>query len=60
MQENVLDASHVPYTHHATISNRNVIGDYDVALTSDVTPAGFTDELVWAGSESGGCSSWRL
>lgn len=40
--ENVLDASHVPFTHHKSISNRNIIGAYDVEMTSDVEHGGFT------------------
>jgi hypothetical protein len=42
LMENVLDSSHVPFTHHKSISNRNILGDYDIKLTSDVTAAGFT------------------
>lgn len=44
--ENVLDASHVPFTHHKSISNRNVIGDYNTKLTSPMTEAGF--QGLWA------------
>ncbi|KIZ07245.1 pheophorbide a oxygenase [Monoraphidium neglectum] len=43
--ENVLDASHVPFTHHKSISNRAVVGDYVTKLTEPVTAAGFSG--VW-------------
>ncbi|KAG2428715.1 hypothetical protein HXX76_011419 [Chlamydomonas incerta] len=42
LMENVLDSSHVPFTHHASMSNRNVIGPYDLKLTSAITDAGFS------------------
>mmetsp|Transcript_4547 Transcript_4547/g.11259 ORF Transcript_4547/g.11259 Transcript_4547/m.11259 type:complete len:613 (-) Transcript_4547:2242-4080(-) len=42
--ENVIDSSHVPFTHHKSISNRNKIGDYKLRLTSPVTAAGFTGD----------------
>jgi phenylpropionate dioxygenase-like ring-hydroxylating dioxygenase large terminal subunit len=41
LMENVLDASHVPFTHHKSISNRNVIGAYDIHLSEPVTRTGF-------------------
>ena len=41
-QENVLDSSHVPFTHHKSMSNRNVIGAYDLKLTSPLSESGFT------------------
>lgn len=42
--ENVLDSSHVPFTHHNSISNRNTVGAYDIKLTSHPTVAGFAGE----------------
>ncbi|GFR45544.1 hypothetical protein Agub_g6937, partial [Astrephomene gubernaculifera] len=42
LMENVLDSSHVPFTHHASMSNRDVIGPYDLKLTSPLTQQGFT------------------
>eukprot|EP00775_Hariotina_reticulata_P009138 gene9138-9306_t len=33
--ENVLDASHVPFTHHKSISNRNTLGDYTMSLSGE-------------------------
>lgn len=42
LMENVLDSSHVPFTHHASMSNRNVLGPYDVELASPLTREGFT------------------
>lgn len=38
-------AAHVPFTHHKSISNRGVIGDYITKLTEPVTAAGFAG--VW-------------
>jgi hypothetical protein len=38
----VLDSSHVPFTHHKSMSNRNVIGAYDLKLSSPLSEAGFT------------------
>lgn len=43
--ENVLDASHVPFTHHKSISNRNIVGDYLMRLTAPVDESGFKG--VW-------------
>lgn len=40
--ENVLDSSHVPFTHHKSMSNRNVINTYDVKLLEGVSIAGFS------------------
>lgn len=40
--ENVLDASHVPFTHHKSISNRNVLGAYDIKLSGRITEEGFS------------------
>jgi len=37
--------SHVPWTHHKSISNRNVVGDYVTTLTEPVTASGFAG--VW-------------
>ena len=37
--------SHVPFTHHKSISNRAVVGDYETTLTEPVTEAGFAG--VW-------------
>jgi phenylpropionate dioxygenase-like ring-hydroxylating dioxygenase large terminal subunit len=37
--ENVLDASHVPFTHHKSISNRNILGDYTMTLSGEVGAA---------------------
>lgn len=45
LMENVLDASHVPFTHHKSISNRAVIGDYVTKITEPVTKDGFAG--VW-------------
>ncbi|KAG2449650.1 hypothetical protein HYH02_005182 [Chlamydomonas schloesseri] len=42
LMENVLDSSHVPFTHHASMSNRNVIGPYDIKLTTAISEAGFS------------------
>ncbi|KAI8476799.1 MAG: hypothetical protein J3K34DRAFT_455631 [Monoraphidium minutum] len=45
LMENVLDASHVPFTHHKSISNRAVLGDYVTQLTAPVTASGFAG--IW-------------
>ncbi|EFJ51773.1 hypothetical protein VOLCADRAFT_87282 [Volvox carteri f. nagariensis] len=45
LMENVLDASHVPFTHHASMSNRNTIGLYDLKLVTPLSERGFTG--VW-------------
>eukprot|EP00877_Chromochloris_zofingiensis_P009457 jgi/Chrzof1/4765/Cz14g25130.t1_PAO4[v5.2] len=45
LMENVLDASHVPFTHHKSISNRNIVGDYLMRLTAPVDESGFKG--VW-------------
>lgn len=37
--------SHVPFTHHKSISDRNVLGDYVTTLDGPVTAAGFRG--VW-------------
>ncbi|KAG1675234.1 hypothetical protein FOA52_016265 [Chlamydomonas sp. UWO 241] len=50
--ENLLDSSHVPFTHHVSMSNRNVLAAYDMELTSAVGPAGFTGN--WATGPRGG------
>ena len=39
--ENVLDVSHVPFTHHATVGRRETAGPVDLQLTS-FGPEGFT------------------
>lgn len=44
--ENVLDASHVPFTHHKSISNRNSIGAYDVRMSEPVSRTGFRS--IWS------------
>jgi hypothetical protein len=44
--ENVLDASHVPFTHHKSISSRDTLGAYDMRLTKQVSAAGFSG--AWA------------
>ena len=52
----VLDSSHVPFTHHASMSNRNVIGPYDVEMASPLTREGFTGQWktgAWAGAGNG-------
>lgn len=41
--------SHVPFTHHASMSNRNNIGAFDIRLTSPLTQEGFTG--VWKTGE---------
>ena len=41
--ENVLDASHVPFTHHATVGRRDTAGPVNLQLTS-FGPEGFTGE----------------
>ncbi|KAL6764549.1 hypothetical protein V8C86DRAFT_2471996 [Haematococcus lacustris] len=52
LMENVVDSSHVPFTHHKSISNRNVLGDYHMHLTSPPSLAGFTG--LWeAGPRAG-------
>ncbi|MCT0213941.1 Rieske 2Fe-2S domain-containing protein [Synechococcus sp. CS-1324] len=42
--ENVLDVSHVPFTHHATVGKRETAGPVNLELTSS-GPEGFTG--VW-------------
>jgi len=39
--ENLLDPSHVPFTHHATIGKRDYAGPVPLKLTSDVSASGF-------------------
>ena len=43
--ENVLDVSHVPFTHHATVGRRENAGPVELELTA-VGPQGFTG--LWA------------
>lgn len=43
--ENVLDVSHVPYTHHATVSNRANGGPVELELLGGVRPGGF--DGIW-------------
>lgn len=43
--ENILDPSHVPYTHHRTIGRREYATPIPLRLTSDLTEAGFTGEF---------------
>lgn len=50
--ENVLDASHVPFTHHKSISNRNIRSTYDIQLTQQVSAAGFSG--IWPSGPRGG------
>lgn len=40
--ENILDPSHVPYTHHKTIGRRDWATPVPLRLTSDLTEEGFT------------------
>ncbi|EWM25140.1 pheophorbide a oxygenase [Nannochloropsis gaditana] len=40
-KENLLDPSHVPFTHHATIGRRSYASPVPLKLTSEVTLAGF-------------------
>ena len=42
MLENILDPSHVPYTHHKTIGRRQNATPVPLKLTSELTEAGFT------------------
>eukprot|EP00878_Enallax_costatus_P039241 GHUV01044808.1.p1 GENE.GHUV01044808.1~~GHUV01044808.1.p1 ORF type:complete len:157 (+),score=4.15 GHUV01044808.1:306-776(+) len=60
LMENVLDASHVPFTHHKSISNRNAIGAYDVRMSGPVSRDGFRS--MWAtgprAGQLGPQSSW--
>jgi len=39
--ENVLDVSHVPFTHHATVGKRDTAGPVNLQLTGS-GPEGFT------------------
>jgi phenylpropionate dioxygenase-like ring-hydroxylating dioxygenase large terminal subunit len=39
--ENVLDSSHVPFTHHQTISKRSSASPLALSLTTQITPLGF-------------------
>ena len=48
----VLDSSHVPFTHHKSMSNRNLLGAYDIELLEPVSPAGFGGN--WATGPRGG------
>ena len=43
--ENILDPSHVPYTHHRTIGRRENATPIPLRLTSDLTVDGFTGEF---------------
>ncbi|GLI64211.1 hypothetical protein VaNZ11_007404, partial [Volvox africanus] len=43
--ENVLDPSHVPFTHHASLSNRKNIGAFDLKLMSPLSKHGF--DGIW-------------
>lgn len=43
--ENVLDSSHVPFTHHKSMSNRNNLNVYDIELTEPVSQQGFSG--IW-------------
>ena len=42
--ENVLDSSHVPFTHHQTISKRENAVPLKLSLTEPVSPTGFSGE----------------
>ena len=48
----VLDSSHVPFTHHVSMSNRNILGAYDIDLLEPVSPTGFGGN--WATGPRGG------
>ncbi len=53
--------SHVPFTHHKSISNRNVLGDYNTTLTQPLSAAGF--EGVWKTGPRcvlGGSCGWSV
>jgi phenylpropionate dioxygenase-like ring-hydroxylating dioxygenase large terminal subunit len=53
LMENVLDSSHVSFTHHKSMSDRNSIGRYsDISLTEKVSPSGF--KAVWPTGPRGG------
>eukprot|EP00624_Nannochloropsis_granulata_P003534 evm.model.NODE_27969_length_46271_cov_24.043224.5 len=41
VKENLLDPSHVPFTHHATIGKRSYAGPVPLKLTSEVSMQGF-------------------
>ena len=46
--ENVLDSSHVPFTHHKTISKRENAVPLPLALTSKIAPQVRTmDRYQW-------------
>jgi len=40
--ENVLDVSHIPFTHHESVGNRRYAGSLELKLTSEVSADGFT------------------
>lgn len=40
--ENILDPSHVPFTHHGTIGRRDWATPVPLRLTSELTEDGFT------------------
>ena len=46
--ENVLDSSHVPFTHHQTISKRENAVPLPIKLTSAVAASGFAGEISMA------------
>jgi len=46
--ENVLDSSHVPFTHHQTISKRENAVPLPLKLTSALSSAGFAGEMPYA------------
>ena len=48
----VLDSSHVPFTHHKSMSNRNALGAYDIELLENVGPGGFSGN--WRTGPRGG------
>jgi len=45
VMSNLADSSHVPFTHHRSISDRNVPNTYDVSLDGPVSAGGFSG--VW-------------
>lgn len=60
LMENVLDSSHVPFTHHASISNRKTVGDYDIKLRGPMNKRGFQGEWFTGprAGQLGPQSSW--
>jgi nitrite reductase/ring-hydroxylating ferredoxin subunit len=49
---NIGDASHVPFTHHKSISNRNVRNNYDIELDGPISASGFSG--LWRSGPRGG------